>query len=116
MDHNYKMRDLRKTLLEHIRMESSLIDTSGVTRKVKNLRSTYNQELKIEKNKKSGNGTDKIYKPSIKWFDSMDYIMRIINLKEKQTTSNLLSILLLYIILFIVTQFYYFAEQSLPPY
>ncbi|XP_026746865.1 uncharacterized protein LOC113508093 [Trichoplusia ni] len=61
-----------------------------VTKKIKNLRSTYNQELlKIEKSKKSGSGTDEIYKPSIKWFDSMDYIMKIINLKEKETSSNL---------------------------
>ncbi|KAF9422075.1 hypothetical protein HW555_002096, partial [Spodoptera exigua] len=45
--------------------------------------------LIIEKGKKSGSGTHEIYKPSIKWFDSMDYIMKIINLKEKETLSNL---------------------------
>lgn len=94
-------------------MGLGLQDTNEVTKKIKNLRSTYNQELlKIEKSKKSGCGTDDIYKPSIKWFDAMDYIMKIINLKEKQTTSNLVqvSILLLYSILFIITQSYYFAK------
>ncbi|KAH9635589.1 hypothetical protein HF086_012258 [Spodoptera exigua] len=45
--------------------------------------------LIIEKGKKSGSGTHEIYKPSIKFFDSMDYIMKIINLKEKETLSNL---------------------------
>lgn len=113
LDPNYKNRDLRKASLEHIRMELGLQDTNEVTKKIKNLRSTYNQELlKIEKSKKSGCGTDDIYKPSIKWFDAMDYIMKIINLKEKQTTSNLVqvSILLLYSILFIITQSYYFAK------
>lgn len=73
--------------------------------KKKNLRSTYNQELlKIEKSKKSGSGTDEIYEPSIKWFDAMDYIMKIINLKEKETSSNLVSII------FLITQSYYFAR------
>lgn len=94
LDPNYKNRDLRKASLEHIRMECNLQNTNEVTKKIKNLRSTYNQELlKIEKSKKSGSGTDEIYKPSIKWFDAMDYIMKIINLKEKKTSSNLVSIL-----------------------
>lgn len=111
LDPTYKNRVLRKASLEHIRMELGLIDTNEVTKKIKNLRSTYNQEiLKIEKSKKSRSGTDEIYKPSIKWFDSMDYIMKIINLKEEQTTSNLVSILILYSILFIITQSYYFAK------
>lgn len=99
LDPNYKNRDLRKASLEHIRLECNLQNMNEVTKKIKNLRSTYNQELlKIEKSKKSGSGTDEIYKPSIKWFDSMDYIMKIINLKEKETSSNLVSILLQIII------------------
>jgi len=87
LDPSYKNRDLRKASFEHIHNELGLTDMNEVTKKIKNLRSTYNQEvLKIEKSKKSGSGT------STKWFDSMDYIMKIINLKEKQTTSNLVSI------------------------
>ncbi|XP_055616994.1 uncharacterized protein LOC129779265 isoform X2 [Toxorhynchites rutilus septentrionalis] len=90
MDPNYKNRDLRKASLEYIRSEVGLSDTKEVTKKIKNLRSTYNQEkLKIEKSKRSGCGTDEIYKPSVQWFDAMDYIMNIIHLKEKQTISNL---------------------------
>lgn len=111
LDPNYKNRDLRKASLEHIRIELGLTDKNEVAKKIKNLRSTYNQEiLKIEKSKRSGNSPNEIYKPTIKWFDSMDYIMKVINLKEEQTTSNLVSTLLLYSILFIITQLYYFAE------
>ncbi|XP_056643925.1 uncharacterized protein LOC130449890 [Diorhabda sublineata] len=91
-DSEYKNRDARRTSLQHIAKEMNIpgFTEKDVTKKIKNLSSTYNQELiKIEKSKKSGSGTDDIYKPSIKWFDIMDYIMKVINLKEKETTSNL---------------------------
>ncbi|CAH1976191.1 unnamed protein product [Acanthoscelides obtectus] len=89
-DKNYKNRDMRKASLEYIANEMSLVNTSEVTKKIKNLRSTYNQErAKIEKSKKSGSGSEDVYKSSLKWFDIMDYIMKTINLKEKKTTSNL---------------------------
>lgn len=91
-DKNYRNRDMRKASLEHIAKEMHLDSTSEVTKKIKKLRSTYNQEVnKIEKSKKSGAGADDVYKPSIKWFDIMDYIMKTINLKEKKTTSKLVS-------------------------
>lgn len=80
-DSQYKNRDARKASLQHIAKEINIpgFTEKNVTKKFKNLRSTYNQELiKIEKSKKSGNGTDDIYKPSIKWFDIMDYIMKVI--------------------------------------
>ena len=97
LDPNYKNRNLRQSSIENIRAEMNLVSTSDVTKKIKSLRSTYHLEsLKIEKSKKSGSSTDDVYKPSIKWFDSMDYIMKIINLKEKETTSNLVSYLLAY--------------------
>lgn len=93
-DKDYRNRDMRKASLEHIAKEMHLGNTSEVTKKIKNLRSTYNQEVnKIEKSKKSGASADDVYKPSIKWFDIMDYIMKTINLKEKKTTSNLVSTL-----------------------
>lgn len=94
-DSQYKNRDARRTSLQHIVTEMNIprFTEKDVAKKIKNLRSTYNQELlKIEKSKKSGSGTDDMYKPSIKWFDIMDYIMKIINLKEKETSSNLVSI------------------------
>ncbi|KAF5272481.1 hypothetical protein FQR65_LT17391 [Abscondita terminalis] len=86
---SYKNRDLRKVALERIAKEMELENLTDVTKKIKNLRSTYNQEnFKISKSKESDSGTDAEYKPSIKWFHLMDSIMKIINLKEK-TTSNL---------------------------
>ncbi|KAF5301965.1 hypothetical protein FQA39_LY10535 [Lamprigera yunnana] len=88
-DPNYKNRDLRNAFLQHIAKEMKLEKVADVTKKIKNLRSTYNQEIiKIAKSKQRGSGTDDEYKPSIKWFDLMDYIMKIIKLKEK-ITSNL---------------------------
>jgi len=67
LDPNYRNRNLRKASFEHIRTELCLTDTNEVTKKIKNLSSTYNQEvLKIEKSKKSGCGTDEVYKPSKK--------------------------------------------------
>ncbi|CAH1963880.1 unnamed protein product [Acanthoscelides obtectus] len=83
-------RDMREASLEYIANEMSLVNTSEVTKKIKNLRSTYNQgRAKIEKSKKSGSGSEDVYKSSLKWFDIMDHIMKTINLKEKETTSNL---------------------------
>lgn len=103
-DKNYRNRDMRKASLECIAKEMHLCNTIEVTKKIKNLRSTYNQELnKIEKSKKSGAGVDDVYKPSIKWFDIMDYIMTTINLKEKKTTSNLVSALFFNRLIYIPT-------------
>lgn len=47
---------------------------SDVKQKIKNLRSTYNQELSKMKNAKSN--TDELYVPSLKWFVIMDVIMK----------------------------------------
>ncbi|XP_055635056.1 uncharacterized protein LOC129774959 [Toxorhynchites rutilus septentrionalis] len=83
LDPIYKNREWRKASLEHIRDEMGLQDTNDVTRKIKNLRSTYNQELlKIQKAKQSG----EIYKPTLKWFDTMDWIMNIIHPNKKNAT------------------------------
>ena len=98
LDPHYKNRNLRQNSLEVIRQEMGLKSTSDVTKKIKSFRSTYHLEvMKIEKSRKSGSATDDIYKPSIKWFDSMDYIMKIITLKEKETISTLMSYLLVFI-------------------
>nr|CAI5838705.1 unnamed protein product [Callosobruchus analis] len=45
--------------------------------KIKNLRCTYNQEVrKIKKSKKSGAGVDDAYYPKIRWFSLMDSFMK----------------------------------------
>ncbi|KAL4122795.1 hypothetical protein QTP88_015070 [Uroleucon formosanum] len=48
-----------------------------VKTKIKNLRSTYSQELKkIECSKKSGAGTDYLYIPQVKWFKEMEAFLQ----------------------------------------
>lgn len=62
--------------------------------KIKNLRSTYSQELtKIEKSKKSGAGAADAYTPSLKWFYIMQSFMQQVQSK-RQTTTNFVSIYL----------------------
>lgn len=118
-DKNYKNRDMRRSSLEFICKEMNMISSAEVTKKIKNLRSTYNQEIiKISKSKKSGSAAEELYKPSIKWFEDMDYIMNVINIKEKETTSNLVSCfisIVAYLHFLNVTLSYHFAKRRLLP-
>jgi hypothetical protein len=48
-----------------------------VKQKIKNIQSTYNEEVqKIQKSKASGTSPDDVYKPTVEWFDVMDQIMK----------------------------------------
>ncbi|XP_025203180.1 uncharacterized protein LOC112600218 [Melanaphis sacchari] len=61
--------------------------------KIKNIRSTYSQELKkIKDSKRSGAGTDTIYVPSIKWFNILYDTLRSINSELTESHSNLVCI------------------------
>ncbi|XP_012547131.1 uncharacterized protein LOC101740234 [Bombyx mori] len=60
--------------------------------KIKNIRSTYSQELKkIKDSKSSGAGTDTIYIPSVKWFSLLDASLRNLTSTLTQSESNLAS-------------------------
>ncbi|KAK9702999.1 hypothetical protein QE152_g29591 [Popillia japonica] len=60
--------------------------------KIKNIRSTYSQELKkIKDSKNSGAGTDTVYIPSIKWFSLLDASLRTLTSILTQSESNLAS-------------------------
>ncbi|GBP22649.1 hypothetical protein EVAR_13929_1 [Eumeta japonica] len=60
--------------------------------KIKNIRSTYSQELKkIKDSKSSGAGTDTIYIPSVKWFSLLDASLRKLNAILSESESNLAS-------------------------
>lgn len=62
-----------------------------VKNKIKNLRSTYVQEVaKIKKSESSGAGTDDVYIPKMKWFQVMYSFLQKIN-KRRETISNLVS-------------------------
>ncbi|XP_074039974.1 uncharacterized protein [Leptinotarsa decemlineata] len=51
------------------------ISMKEVKAKIKNLRSTYHQELnKIKKSKTTGSGTNNVYNPTSIWFDEMAFL------------------------------------------
>ncbi|CAH2098281.1 unnamed protein product [Euphydryas editha] len=61
--------------------------------KIKNIRSTYSQELKkIKDTKISGAGTDTVYIPTLKWFSLLDASLRnltsVLTQSENNVTSN----------------------------
>lgn len=60
--------------------------------KIRNIRSTYSQELKkIKNSKKPGSGADTVYVPSIKWFKSLNEALNNIDSKIWQTPNNSVS-------------------------
>lgn len=91
----YRNREARSESLQSIVDELNCpnFTVKDVPKKIKSLRSTYYLEVaKIEKSKASGAGADFVYKPSVPWFDDMKYIMQSATIKEKKTSSNLVSI------------------------
>ncbi|CAH2085039.1 unnamed protein product [Euphydryas editha] len=61
--------------------------------KIKNIRSTYSQELKkIKDTKNSGAGTHTVYIPTVKWFSLLDASLRNLPSILTQSKSNLASI------------------------
>lgn len=76
---NYRNKNQREAAFSKIANEMG-IDGFGVQeakQKVKNLQSTYSQELrKIENSKKIVGNDGEAYVPSIKWFTMMDNILR----------------------------------------
>lgn len=91
----YKNKQIR----EHALMQ--MVDEMGVPgfglgearNKIKNLRTTYTQELtKIEKSRADCKLDDSVYVPALKWFDIMDSCIRDF-LIRKSVTANLVSAL-----------------------
>jgi hypothetical protein len=57
-----------KKLLEELNIEE--LTANCVGRKIKMMKTVYSQELnKIVKSKKSGVGTNDVYRPQLVWFD-----------------------------------------------
>jgi hypothetical protein len=90
---NHKNKHMCQRAIEAI-MQAMGQEEFGVTevkQKFKNIRSTYNQEVqKIQKSKESGTSPDDVYKPTVKWFDVMDQIMKV-SKGRSETRSNLAS-------------------------
>lgn len=60
--------------------------------KIKNIRSTYAQEIKkIKESKDSGVEADLVYIPSLKWFSLMDERLQSVNTIQTRSASNLAS-------------------------
>ena len=90
---NYKNKHMCQRAIEAI-MQAMGRKEFGVTevkQKIKNIRSNYNQEVqKIQESKASGTSLDDVYKPTVKWFDVMDQIMKG-SKSRSETQSNLVS-------------------------
>jgi vacuolar-type H+-ATPase subunit E/Vma4 len=90
---NYKNKHMRQRAIEAIMqaMGREEFGVAEVKQKIKNIRSTYNQEVqKTQKSKASRASPEHVYKPTVKWFDLMDQIMKS-SKSRSETRSNLLS-------------------------
>lgn len=93
----HRNRDSRSASMEAIVSELNMTNFTikDIPKKIKALRLTYHLELaKIEKSKASGGGANFVYKPFLPWFDDMNHIMKTATVKEKETYSNLVSIII----------------------
>ncbi|KAI4455587.1 hypothetical protein MML48_9g00001466 [Holotrichia oblita] len=87
----YKNKQPRESAIQKIVEAMNIPDfkTHDVKNKIKNLKSTYNQELiKIRKSEHSGMGTEDCYKPKIKWFAAMHGFIKFVD-KKRESYSNL---------------------------
>lgn len=61
--------------------------------KIKNIKTNYNKELsKLFKSKKSGIGTNDIYKPGLRWFEQANTFLKPVT-EARPIQSNLVSII-----------------------
>jgi lauroyl/myristoyl acyltransferase len=90
---NYKNKHMHQRAIGAIMqaMEREEFGVAEVKQKIKNIRSTCNQEVqKIQKSRTSGISPDNVYKPTVSWFDVMDQIMKV-SKGRSQTRNNLVS-------------------------
>lgn len=89
----YKDKNLRQKAIEAIvnDMKKDGFGVQEAKQKIKNIRSTFNQEmLKVKKSTKSGAGSADVYIPTLKWFTILEPIMKMVRGSNK-TASNLVS-------------------------
>lgn len=68
------------------------IDINILKTKIKTVKTVYRQEVnKILKSKKSGSGTDDLYKPKLMWFARADSFLRSMVI-TRETTNNMVSV------------------------
>ncbi|CAH2093729.1 unnamed protein product [Euphydryas editha] len=86
-NHLYKNKQARHSSYTAIKeaMDIPGLDVNAVITEIKNIRSTYSQEVKkINDSMKSGAGADSIYRPSVKWFDILHDVLRSVNLENRR--------------------------------
>lgn len=79
---DYKNKHVRLRNIEHLVSEMGIpnFTVKDACKKIRSLRSTFNQELKkFSESLKCDAGTDKEYKLTLRWFDDMEYIMNMNN-------------------------------------
>lgn len=90
----YRNKQARATAIKSIVNEMNItgFNDVDVKNKIKNLRSTYGQEVaKIRKSEHSGMRTSEIYEPKMKWFAIMKIFLKGID-KKRETLSNFVSL------------------------
>lgn len=91
----YRNNAARKTTLDEIiySLKKPNLTQNDLKIKIKNVRTTYSRELsKLLKSKKSGAGTNDIYKPALRWFDQADQFLRPVS-EARPSKSNFVSII-----------------------
>ncbi|XP_075211005.1 uncharacterized protein LOC142318318 [Lycorma delicatula] len=87
---NYKNREARNKALKKISEEMAIqgFGPREVAQKIKNLRSTYNQEIKKIENSKTSMLSEDVYKPKVPWFETMHEMFLKLNTLETSATGN----------------------------
>lgn len=86
---DYKNKVMKRTAQEVIAFKMSMdkFGVEEVKQKIKNLRSTYNQEVaKIQRSKILESNSANVYVPNIKWFVIMDGFVK--NMKRQSLTED----------------------------
>lgn len=89
---NYRIKEVRDAALLRISEAMNIpgFGSKEVYTKIRNLKSTYSQELKkVKQSTKSGAGTDEVYNPHIKWFKLLDDALKNVNVQCKDSQSNM---------------------------
>lgn len=96
---SYKNKNARDNALcviaREMGIDGPIITATDVRNKIKTIRTMYKKELTIVlRSKKSGTGTDDVYKPKLFWFKKVDEFLRGVS-AQRNSSSNWVSYILL---------------------
>lgn len=92
---DYLNRNLKISNFEKLKNNLSsiglVVDSDQLRLKIKSIRDVYRQEIaKINRSKKSGAGTDSLYKPKLIWFNRANTFLNEVT-STRESSSNLVS-------------------------